>query len=170
MARSHKETKNKEQKTNTMTKNIFSIVTIAVLLAFGCSRRDAGEQRTEKEAEPDPFEINLADMHNARNSIDYGGIYTGVLPCADCEGIKTVLHINYDGTFSRQTHYLGKSDKTFERKGVFYWQDCGNIIVLDGATPPNQYFVSENYIIQLDVNGERITGDLSDHYILEKEL
>ncbi len=152
-----------------MTKYIFSIVTIAVLLAFGCNRRDAGEQRTENEAEPDPFEINLADMHNARNSIDYGGVYTGVLPFADCEGIETVLHVNYDGTFLRQTRYLGKSEEAFEEKGVFYWQDCGNIIVLDGLTSPNQYFVSENYVIHLDVNGQRVTGDLRDRYILEKE-
>lgn len=141
-----------------------------VLLAFGCSSRDARNQETEKETEPDPFEINLSDMHNARNSIDWGGIYTGVLPCADCEGIETILHINYDGTFFRQTRYLGKTDKAFEEKGVFFWQDCGNIIVLDGVTPPNQYFVSENYVIHLDVNGKRIAGEHSDRYILEKEF
>lgn len=153
-----------------MTRYTFSIFTIAVLLAFGCSRRDSGEQKTAKDIEPDPFEINLSDMHNARNSIDYGGIYKGVLPCADCDGIETVLQINYDGTFLKQTRYLGKSDKVFEEDGAFFWQDCGNIIVLDGVTPPSQYFVSENYVIHLDVYGERITGDLSDFYILEKDL
>lgn len=32
----------------------------------------------------------MADRdHNSRNSLDYEGVYTGTMPCADCSGIYT---------------------------------------------------------------------------------
>ena len=34
--------------------------------------------------------------HNSMNSLDWEGIYTGLLPCADCEGIQTVIKLNRD--------------------------------------------------------------------------
>ncbi len=34
--------------------------------------------------------------------------------------------------------------------------------------PPNQYFVAEERLIHLDIDGQPISGDLADHYVLEK--
>ena len=34
------------------------------------------------------------DINNSENSLDWAGIYTGVLSYADCEGIQTVLRID----------------------------------------------------------------------------
>ena len=36
------------------------------------------------------------DMHNAENSLDIAGVYKGVLPCADCEGIETTIVLKDD--------------------------------------------------------------------------
>jgi len=113
----------------------------------------------------------LVDGHNARNALDYAGLYTGILPCADCEGIETWIELTYDSTFVKRTRYLGKGESTvFQSEGSFTWDDAGNTITLNGLEEANKYFVSENYMIHLDQEGKRITGDLAEMYILRKEM
>lgn len=110
------------------------------------------------------------DQHNSSNSLGWNGIYKGVLPCADCEGIETEIILNPDSTFLMRTKYLGKAENAFEEKGDFSWGASGNTIVLARLqNKPNQYFVEENKIIQLDLSGNKITGKLADKYILIKQ-
>ncbi|HSO85893.1 MAG TPA: copper resistance protein NlpE N-terminal domain-containing protein [Draconibacterium sp.] len=105
---------------------------------------------------------------NSMKSVDWPGIYQGTLPCADCEGIKNQLSINKDLTYILETQYVGKSDSVFQEKGKFGWDKIGSKITLDNAN--NQvYLVGENRIFHLNNEGKRITGDLADKYILEKE-
>lgn len=66
----------------------------------------------------------LAGCASAPQS-DYGrvaGNYAGVLPCADCAGIRTNLNIanndDISGSFDLQSVREGQSDKVLETKGV----------------------------------------------------
>jgi uncharacterized lipoprotein NlpE involved in copper resistance/heat shock protein HslJ len=125
------------------------------------------QKQTEKAAKT---EDSLADSHNAKNSLDYIGIYKGILPCADCQGLNTEIAINENNTFSIKTKYEGKGNKTFELKGNFIWNKAGNVIILrDVKNAPNKYFVGENTLTQLDMSGKKITGSLADEYILSKQ-
>ena len=110
-------------------------------------------------------------IHTSQNALDWKGTYKGVVPCADCEGIETILILNEDHTYLRRTKYLGKpGDQYFEAKGTFTWNDKGNTILLsDAENAASQYFVGENQVIQLDLSGARITGKLADQYILAKQ-
>ena len=109
------------------------------------------------------------DQHTSQNSLDWDGTYAGVLPCADCEGIEIDLTINENNTYILRTRYLGKGDKVFEHQGTFTWGKNGSVIYLKGLTgSPNRYFVGENQLFQLNMQGERITGKLADKYILRK--
>ncbi|MES2412103.1 MAG: copper resistance protein NlpE N-terminal domain-containing protein [Bacteroidota bacterium] len=110
-----------------------------------------------------------ADIHNAKNSIDYVGTYKGILPCADCEGLETEIAINENTTFSIKTKYLGKGNKIFVQKGNFTWNKKGNTIILTGVNEPNQYFVGENTLTKLDIYGKKITGSFAEEYILSKQ-
>ena len=105
---------------------------------------------------------------NSMYSIDWNGTYLGILPCADCEGIKTRIVLNADLSYSHETMYIGKDEKVFQTKGSFKWDKTGGIITLDN-TEEYMYQVGENILIQLDKNGKKITGDLADKYKLEKE-
>lgn len=105
---------------------------------------------------------------NSMISLDWEGIYQGILPCADCEGIKTQLILNKDLTYTLQTKYLGRKDTVFTEKGTFNWSENGSSIILDN-TNKQKYQVGENRIFHLDKAGNKISGDLSDKYILEKE-
>ena len=105
---------------------------------------------------------------NSRTSVDWAGVYNGILPCADCRGIKTQLVLNADLTYILKTQYLEKSDSIYQKKGKFSWNDSGSEITLD-ISDHQMYQVGENVLFQLDKNGNRITGDLADKYIMEKE-
>ncbi len=116
-----------------------------------------------------PTQSTLADKHNPRNSLDYTGSYTGLLPCADCEGIETQITLNKEGTYTKKMTYLGKGgDNVFEEKGNYTWNAAGQIITLEGKEVPNQYFVGENKLTHLDIQGQKIEGDLAGMYVLKK--
>lgn len=112
------------------------------------------------------------DSHNSMNSLDWNGTYKGILPCASCEGIETILTLNSDFSYVLVTNYLGRNDALEqEKKGKFAWNEDGSIITLTNINSgPNQYKIGENRIWHLDVNGEIITGALADHYVLTKSL
>lgn len=117
------------------------------------------------------FEKVSTDTHNSQNALDWPGAYKGITPCADCEGIETEIKLNKDLTFWIQTKYLGKGDaKVFEEKGTFEWDNTGSIVLLQGLKgSPSQYKVGENKLIQLDMDGNVITGQLAEKYVLLKE-
>ncbi|WP_262249168.1 copper resistance protein NlpE N-terminal domain-containing protein [Parapedobacter soli] len=104
--------------------------------------------------------------HNSRNSVDWAGTYQGTLPCADCPGIRYAITLNEDNTYSLKTRYLEKGDSTFTESGTFAWDDNGGKITL--ADRGEKFQVGENQLFHLDMEGNRITGNLADHYILKK--
>lgn len=110
------------------------------------------------------------DAHHAQNGQDWPGIYNGFLPCADCAGLKLSLALNKNSSYVLITKYAGKSEREFVEKGKFTWSDKNNTIVLTprNGTTAQQYLIGENVLIQLDSNGNRITGKLADRYILRR--
>lgn len=111
------------------------------------------------------------DMHNSQNSLDWAGVYEGIIPCASCEGIETKIRINYDLTYEMARVYVGKNDSIFTKEGTFTWTEDGGSIILDNipeGEAARKYMVGENLLFQLDLDGNRITGELSDRYILRK--
>jgi heat shock protein HslJ len=109
-----------------------------------------------------------ATSDNSMTSVDWVGTYQGVLPCADCEGIKTQIVLNKDLSYILETQYLGKNEKIFQSKGTFKWDESGSKITLDNENK-QMYQVGENQIFHLDKDGNRITGEFANNYILEME-
>ncbi|WOG27671.1 copper resistance protein NlpE [Endozoicomonas sp. 8E] len=105
---------------------------------------------------------------NAQNALNWSGVYEGKLPCADCAGIDTTLTLNEDGTYSLVELYEGKAGDPIKSGGKFTWNKSGNVVTLVDESGPNQYFVGENILMKLDMNGEKATGDLASRYNLKK--
>lgn len=143
-------------------KNQIFMLAIASAVLFSCETK-------KEESVINPTENEVVDEHNAKNSLDILGTYKGTLPCPDCEGIETEITLNKDETYTKKTKYLGKDEKVFEELGDYTWKEDGNTLSLEGIdSEPVQYFVSENSLTQLDQEGNKITGDLSEKYILKK--
>lgn len=146
-----------------MKKNVYFGL-LALLFSFAaCQTKQTanGNSQTEKTV--------VTDQHNAANSIDWAGTYKGMVPCADCEGIETTITLAKDGSFKLVTVYKGKSEEKNEFSGNFSWNENGNTLNFSEIeNGPSKYFVGENTLIQLDMEGNRITGDLANSYILKK--
>lgn len=109
--------------------------------------------------------------HNSGDSADWQGSYTGIIPCADCSGIRVRITLNEDRTYQASYLYMDKNNtpETFSGKFKLTWDDSGSIIIiLDSKGLPPYYEVGENSLIQLDMRGKRITGKHADKYILTK--
>ena len=78
--------------------------------------------------------------------------------------------MNNDLSYTLKTKYLGKGDgKVFQEAGSFVWDKTGGIISLEGLRgSPSQFKVGENRLIQLDMDGNAITGGIAEKYILTK--
>lgn len=152
-----------------MKKQFLSMAIVSVLL-WSCNNNNKSQKNTDASLIDTVIDtVKVADSHNAQNSLDWSGTYKGITPCADCEGIETEVTLNNDMTFIVKTKYKGKSDKVFEEKGSFKWDSTGSKIFLEGLkNRPDQFFVGENTLTQLDLEGKKITGALAENYILKK--
>ncbi|MDC8001514.1 copper resistance protein NlpE [Aequorivita todarodis] len=151
-----------------MKKTAFVFV-IAAITLVSCKN---GEKKDTPSVEPiETGDSAIVDSHNSENSLDWAGIYEGTTPCADCEGIKTVLELKRDKTFTLSQTYLGKSDNEneFTQNGEFVWNQAGTKIRLRSEGEDFQFKVGENQLWMLDMKGNTIEGDLADRYILKKK-
>lgn len=132
--------------------------------AFSSTAADTSALANKTEAE------TADDVHSSRNALDWAGMYTGTLPCADCDGIATEIELTAENRYVMRTKYMGKSDNAgTEQKGTFSWNPAGSVITLEGAANmPQQYKVTENGLIQLDKEGNEISGNLAHAYVLRK--
>lgn len=140
-------------------KNKFPILLALIAIISACNSNTKPAQNLE--AKPD----------NSRTSLDWKGVYRGVLPCADCEGIETEITLNADLTYKIAEKYLGKNKEAFKENGTFIWDEAGSKITLENAEPnsaTNQYLVGENILFKLDADGNRIEGELKEKYQLKK--
>jgi heat shock protein HslJ len=136
---------------------LFGVLLIIVgglaLLASGCS------------SPPQAVTAIFDTVHTSQNSLDWAGAYRGVIPCADCRGIETVVVLKSDGTFTRHFKYLGKGDEVFSKEGRFTWNAAGSTVSLAGDA---RYLVGENHLTRLAPDGARVRGALADRYVLAK--
>lgn len=155
------------------------IALLIMMASMACSGSDetaAGPDQPEESAPADTtgsVSPGVPDpAHNARNALDYHGIYEGTLPCASCEGIETRLSLYPGQQYRLETVYKGRSEEVFVDEGRFSWNEAGNTITLEGVDAEervNQYFVAENRLIKLDFEGDPITGELAEAYELDKK-
>lgn len=158
------------------TKKIISLLSVSILTACLSNETDSNNSTSQVSPEnPPPViqtpapEIQSPDPgHSANNSLDWNGTYKGKFPCADCEAINIKLTINTNSQYILEESYIGKKNADFQTTGKFSWNKAGNTITLINQTPPNQFFVGENVLIKLDINGNKPTGALASKYFLFK--
>jgi uncharacterized lipoprotein NlpE involved in copper resistance len=134
-----------------MRKTILAL--IAVLVVFGVS---ACKPRQAVDA-----------AHNSRNSVNWDGVYAGVVPAASAPGIDVRITLYPNETYEMRYEYIDR-EGSFTDSGSFAWDEAGSVIKLDGTDMPPYYKVGENVLIQLDMQGDEITGSLASAYILKK--
>ncbi|MCC6727610.1 MAG: copper resistance protein NlpE N-terminal domain-containing protein [Saprospiraceae bacterium] len=91
--------------------------------------------------------------------------YTGTLPCADCEGIQTMLTLNADPqrSYTLEEQYKGKSPKSFNSEGT--WAVEGNTVTLNGKDGSVKYQVTTDGLVAMNADG---TAMDASKYLLKK--
>jgi heat shock protein HslJ len=150
-----------------MKLRLLELSVMALFFFTSCNSND--KKNAETVSENMVEEEVVIDSHTSESSLDWEGTYSGTLPCADCEGIERTITIKKDQTFVAKDNYLGKKDGIFDSQGYIKWLDNGQKILLsdDNGT---SYFVGENTLTQLDQDGNKVTGELADFYILKKQI
>lgn len=99
-----------------------------------------------------------ADMHTSQNSLDWAGVYEGILACTDCPGTVTRLTLAQDGSFELLSRPLVRGATPANPRGSFTWQPDGNSIALDQAAGAQRFAVGEGRLIPLNADGSRPEG------------
>lgn len=150
-------------------KKVVLAITLGVLMVNCGGEKKAASTDNLPVQSTETLDQAFKDEHNAKNSLDYEGTYRGTLPTASGEGMEVTLILTADA-FSKSVSYVGKKDAAVVEQGKYTWDESGTIITLDGVDAPNQYFVSENVLFQLDTEGKTIEGDLAANYQLKKDM
>ena len=140
-------------------KKTFLTLSVLALMAVSCNENNKKE------------EAQTAQTEMAEQKVEtpfYVGTYTGVLPCADCDGNNITLTINEDSYSSKESSNKG----SFEDKGSVSFNAETGVLTLksdagDGATILCK--VKENAIVMLDMDGNEVVGELASHYVLTKK-
>lgn len=144
-----------------MKKAVLAVLVAVLMVNCGGGKTESKDNATVEQA--------VKNEHNAKNSLDYAGTYRGTLPTASGEGMEVTLILT-DSTYSKSVSYVGKMTAAMVEQGKFAWDENGTVVTLNGVDAPNQYFVGENVLFQLDTEGNKIEGELADQYQLKKDL
>jgi uncharacterized lipoprotein NlpE involved in copper resistance len=145
-------------------KKIYWLLGIAVLLASCNTKKDNTKDKAFVEEET----VVVAEPLDVLNLPDINGIYEGELPTASGSGMEMKVTLS-EGTYEVSITYIGKPDAPYVTSGEYTWDGEGSIITLTGEEAPNKYLVGENILTCLDTDGNIITGELADMYILKKK-
>lgn len=129
-----------------------STAVIAIVLVVGCINN---KKRTTAKDKLENIELLGANI---------AGIYSGRLPCVDCDAISTVLELSPNHSYTLTYVYDGKSNDLFVKEG--YWKIEKNKLILDGLD--YKYKIESENLVQLDLSGNEITGDLAERYQLAR--
>lgn len=99
----------------------------------------------------------------------YCGTYRGTLPAADCPGIKTVLTIKADSTYSLSSDYIDRQNGHSEESGIYHKNGDVIELVTPSSGEKTYYKVKDaNSVIMTDSVGTEPQGETAKLYILTK--
>ena len=151
----------------------FWIIGISSLCLFSCAAKQENNEPegfAEDEAAPltQPVTapaVSADSTVSVRNSIE--GTYKGIVPCADCAGIETMLEIKAGLTYTLSRTHIGK-DGPVLRSGT-YTDLTGGIIRLEGLKgEAGLYLLQPGKAYQLDQQGRIMKGKMAKKYVLRK--
>lgn len=143
-----------------------------VLFLTGCKTNAEDPDRVNVD-DVTPFTASQIDAHNSKNSLDWEGAYSGVLPCEDCMGIDTFLKINRDHTYTvtqRVVDSAGDSSEEMRNEGTLFWNEEGSSITLENIHGEISTFrVGELFLTPLNKNGIEVRPEPGNNFKLLKQ-
>ncbi len=100
-----------------------------------------------------------------KTTSDISGNYIGVIPCADCDGIKYDLTLADDSTFFEELLYIGKSNEIVSSTGS--WEFINDSTIQLNFEKETKYFrAKDGLLMLLDKKGRKIKSEFEGMYTL----
>ena len=106
--------------------------------------------------------VRAAARPDARQTLS-PGTFEGILPCADCAGVRHRLVVREGNVFFLRVEYLGQGeDRHFDDIGTWSISSDGGTLLLHGGREavPRFEILSPDSLLQLDTEGRRIASQL----------
>lgn len=99
--------------------------------------------------------------------IEFPSSFYGVTPCADCPGIRFLLHIDKE-SYTELRWYKERESSAFEKSGSWKF-NADTLFILDKNNEHYRAFlINDESLMLLNEEQNRVTGDLADNYRLER--
>lgn len=124
----------------------------------------ACEQKPEASAQPPAPAASTPPPAAAHSpSQQLPALYSGVIPCADCPGIRYELDLRADNVFFERSTYLGREpDNVFDGVGHWSMGDDKVLGLFGGGSAPQLWSMDDvNSLRKLDVHGKPIESQLN---------
>lgn len=135
--------------------NILFIAAMTLTAMTQCSKKTSGTV--------------TATQETGQSENDLAGIYTGVLPCADCPGIETTITVHPDNSYEIAQVYTEKDSVPFISSGLIKKGEQENTWVFKSRYNETFYQYEDSALRMLDRSQKEIDGLLEQHYILKKK-
>ena len=96
------------------------------------------------------------------------GVWLGMLPCDDCDGIDYSLNFQNDFTFKQKFINKGKDEEFIVDEGTWIF-NSDSVIELESSDYGKSFLISGNKLIMLDDYGDRFESSLEPQYTLHKD-
>ncbi|ULQ58964.1 copper resistance protein NlpE [Brucepastera parasyntrophica] len=97
------------------------------------------------------------------------GTYTGTIPAASSPGIDLTVTLRPDKTWTVIMLYIDEDGGPFESTGKYSIDSSDNTIRLETGHRPYLFRSKGSDLLWLDGDGNEITGDLADMYVLHRQ-
>lgn len=140
-----------------ISKNIRLILVSLLFTVWGCKNNTTTSKAEDKK-------VHQSETDQKKNATtDWEGTYFGVLPCASCPGINTLITLHPDGTYEKTVEYLESGDTPKTSKGDFSWDKADRISIEE-----NSYLIENNQLFYLDSTHKKYEGELANFYVFSK--
>ncbi len=142
------------------------LITSIALLALCMISCNNSKQTNATVSQTDSLDVSAETAPVAT----YYGTYEGVLPTANAAGVRTVLVVNEDNTFTLKSEYIGKGDSgRFEDVGNYSVNN--NVITLtDNKGKKLFYRIDDGKVSLCDPDGNVASPEMADKYSLMKKI
>lgn len=147
-----------------MSKGFFiTLTTIGFVVVSACSQ-------TKKEGVANEHQSNSIDTaHSSRNSLDWSGVYHGVLVNDKEKEVQTEVRLNEDLTYELASRESDKKSVVKTESGTFFWSEDGSAVELKRRGRVERFKVAENKLIRLDKKVSDSTGEASENALIKEE-
>lgn len=152
-----------------MKKIYFIAAVAAVAFMASCT----GKKTAQDAADSDSAAV-AADTVAAGSGVNLAavaGTYEGMLPAADCPGLKTVITINADSTYLLQQDAEGRADGHDEASGVLSVVGGNVLMFVRPSSGEHTYYKvkDDDSIVMTDSLGNEPEGEMAKLYVLKRK-